>query len=374
MFNAFSALSFAQVTNDPDLQKQWWVKAPKKNGGANLEKAWKVTKNNYTPIIAVIDEGFHLDHEDLEGRVLLNYKEIPDNNIDDDNNGYVDDYFGYAYPFCKGLPIEIIEVIERSSISCKPTMKPTGRLGHHGNHVAGIIGATHNNGKGIAGVSKYSKLIPIKNYTFGWDINSQKSGWRSIESLAISINYAISRGADVINISQHIGKEITDGPELIEAYDKMNNVLVEADRKNVIIVVAAGNHNLKNNSGNFGEMAKHYKNIIIVGNSGLNGRKSVDSNYGDEAVHIFAPGTYIYSLGANDGEFFSHEYFYESGTSMAAPIVSGIIGLVLSTHGPQAAVNIRERIIKTSYKYKYLNGYAKAGGVIDAYRAIKTSH
>ena len=373
IFSLFCSLAFAQVTNDPHLTKQWWIKSPEVNGGVNLQRAWEISKHNYTPVIAVIDDGFHLEHEDLNGRVLVNKNEIPDNNIDDDNNGFIDDYFGYAHPFCKGLSLEMIEIVERSGISCKPSLKPISSYGNHGNHVAGIIAANQNNGKGIAGVTKYSKLVPIKNDAYGWDRNSRKSRWQTIESLATSISYAILRGADVINISQNHGKESEETPELSEAYAKLNQVVAKAAVKNIIIVVAAGNDSLKNDSGYFGEMGKIYKNIIVVGNSSLNGSRTPFSNYGDEVVHIFAPGIRIYSLGVSGEEFFSNEYLYLSGTSMAAPIVSGIIGLILSTHGPQASRNIRERLINSSYKHDNLNGYSKSAGVIDAYRAIRYS-
>lgn len=139
------------------------------NGGVNLEKTWSVVQHNYTPKIAVIYDGFLLDYEDIDvkSRILINNREIPDNYIDDDNNCFIGDYFGHSYLFCDGLSERILEIIRRSCFSCKPTLKSFSRISHHGNHVLGIIGASHDSGKGIASITKYSELIPLRNYAYG---------------------------------------------------------------------------------------------------------------------------------------------------------------------------------------------------------------
>ncbi len=312
--------AFAQ-TNDPYLSTQWWIK-DLDNGGANIENAWAITQKNYIPKIAVIDSGLDVNHEDIKDKILINTKEIPRNGIDDDGNGYVDDYYGF------------------SSYGIRGDLTP---LHAHGTHVAGTILATHNNYVGIAGAAKYGVLIPIR-----FDIYDETG-----DSVAAGILYAIARGADVINISAGFAP---DSP-------KMRAAVKLANEKNIIIVASAGNSSRITDSYP-ALYAKEFKNVITVAASNPERMMTSFSSYGKDVVSLFAPGSDIFAPVPKD------RYDYMSGTSMSAPIVTGIVALVLSTHGPKAAPTMRERLIETCHRIEMMNGKVYSNGLVDAYNAI----
>lgn len=312
--------SFSQ-TNDPYISEQWWIKSDFENGGANILKSWSIAKKNYNPKIAIIDSGIDINHFDLKKNISINSKEIPNNNIDDDNNGYLDDYYGYSVPQNNG------DVSDTHS---------------HGTHVAGIIAAENNNMIGIAGTSTGSKIIPIK-------ITGRNDG---IE-LSKAILYAVKRGADVINMSIGVTDDV---PEF-------RNAIKIASQNGIIIVASAGNES-KHSYKLPARYSKEFNNIIVVASSDQERVMSYFSNYGSDIVHVFAPGNDIYSTLPNNS------YGLKSGTSMAAPIVTGIIGLVLQTYGKAAARTMKDRVIGTSHRFESLSGKVYSNGLVDAYNAI----
>lgn len=323
-------------SEDPAEIEQWWLKSGKDSGGANIEKAWSIARNNFEIKVAVIDYDFDLGHEDLKNSILINENEIPNNGIDDDGNGYIDDYYGY------------------SALTNRGINKESNVMFAHGTACLGIIGAEHNNGIGMKGTGKnLLKLIPIEKN------KKNVSDDVKVDLLVKAFNYAIDRGADVINYSQAL---------INEPNEKLDKVFKRAENENVIIVMSAGNDGLRLESGMKGyplvNYAKKYKNIIIVANSTKERVMAEFSNYGENAVHVFAPGDDTYTTDSWD----SYQYF--AGTSASAPVVSGVVGLILATHGKEAAATMRERLINTSHKVKALRGKAHSNGIIDAYSAI----
>jgi thermitase len=312
---------------DPLVNKQWWLKNSGFNIGANIENAWKVAQNNYRPKIAIIDTGFDIFHEDLKDSILINMKEIPNNGIDDDENGYIDDYYGY------------------NSVSKNGDVR--GR-GEHGTHIHGMISAKHNNGVGIKGITDGFDIIPIIKHP------SMANKPEMLPTLVDAFEYAISRGANIINFSQ---KLYVTSP----AFEK---VIEKANKLNIIIVTAAGNKAVENAKRYPGLYAVKYKNIITVAASTRERLMHFSSNFGVESVHVFAPGKRIFST------IHGNLYGYRSGTSMAAPIVTGIIALVLATHGLENAFEMRERIIKTSKRFEQMSGKVYSNGLVDAFSAI----
>lgn len=316
--------SFAQ-TNDPLVSGQWWLKSNTETGGVNLINAWKIAKRKYTPKVAVIDTGLDVDHEDIKANILVNKAEIPSNGLDDDGNGYIDDYYGY------------------SAVDNNGDLTPNG---DHGTHTSGTIVAIHNNRVGIAGTAKYAKLIPIKFDIF--------DAVKATDTIAEGIFYAIKRGADIINISA--GSPVTS--------KKLENAVKKAFENDIIIVLAAGNSSKENASNYPQNYAKKYSNMIIVASSNDDRKMSSFSNYGKESVHVFAPGSEIWA------PISDNKYMFMSGTSMAAPIVTGVVSLVLATHGRKAAKRMRERIINTSHRFETLGGKVYSNGLVDAYNAV----
>lgn len=315
----FCQVVHSQVIMDKHYKKQWYLKYQAKELGLNIEKSWNITRGKSSVVIAVIDTGIDYDHVDIKNNMWKNTKEIPGNNKDDDKNGYVDDVQGWNFVSNNNLPFD----------------------DHgHGTHVAGIIGASHNS-TGIAGIMARVKIMPVKT--------CDQEGFCDIT--VESIKYAVDNGANIINIS------IAGG-----VYSKkISDAFKYARNKNVVVVIAAGN-----SSSNRPTYPGSYdvENIISVASTDQQNIKSDFSNYSSKYVHVFAPGSNIFSLLPRNN------YGPLSGTSMAAPIVSGIAGLILSYHGKGAAKSMRERLMYTSTKFRLLSGQVSANGIVNPYSAL----
>lgn len=253
-------------------------------------------KNGYEPggsnsvVIAVIDTGVDYDHIDLKANMWINTGEIPGNGIDDDGNGYIDDVYG-------------IDTIANTS-------NPMDDHGH-GTHVAGIIAAS-NNKEGIVGIAYNSKIMAIKA--------GMASGYFTQSSIAEAILYAYDNGADVINMSFGGGAiSIPVQDALMTAYTRS------------VLIASAGNNGMPNERTDFYPSQPNYPaalpyviGVMSVSNQGV---ESAFSNWDARAFNaveyeIYAPGEGLLSTLPNN------RYAAWSGTSMAAPVVSGIAALL----------------------------------------------
>lgn len=270
------------------------------------DKAWPISQGEGV-IVAVVDTGIDYNHEDIVDNVWVNNREIPNNGIDDDNNGYIDDVKGWDF-------------VGVNVYNPNPDNDSMDGYGH-GTHVAGIIAAIGNNGKGIIGVAPKAKVMAIKGF--------DDMGSGSNSGLASAIRYAADNGVDVINCSWGgFGKSL-----LIE--DAINN----AYSKGCVIVAAAGN----SNSDVLYYYPANLENVITVAASDENDIKVNFSNYGTK-IDVAAPGggisdSYnILSLLAPNSYFSKQyvnyivgsKYIRLAGTSMAASYVSGLIASILS--------------------------------------------
>jgi len=163
--------------NDPEFSRQWNLHNTGQTGGlvdADIDgpEAWDIDSGGSNVTIAIIDTGVYLSHEDLQANIWLNGDEIPANGLDDDLNGYVDDYQGYDF--------------------YNNDANPDDDNGH-GSHVAGIAAARGNNSRGIAGVSWAARIMPLKILS--------ATGGGNFYDLQEAIYYAADNGADAINMS-----------------------------------------------------------------------------------------------------------------------------------------------------------------------------
>ena len=340
MYNADPAVHYAepnylvradQVPNDPSFAYQWGLRNTGQSvagqygtAGADIDaaRAWDVTTGSSSIVIAVIDTGIDYTHPDLTSNIWMNPGEIAGNGRDDDGNGLVDDVRGWDF--------------------CNNDNSPMDDEGH-GTHCAGVVGATGNNGVGVAGVMHRVRLMPLKF------LDSMGMGDTSDEIDCIL--YARSKGARVISCS--FGSEY---------YSYWEEEAITAT--NALFVCAAGNDG-SNNDG-----TPHYpsgftaENILAVASTDNRDQLVSTSNYGAASVDLAAPGRNIYSTMPGNS------YAYLSGTSMATPHVAGVAGLVLGREPALSLVQLKARILGGVDRVSSLQGRTVTGGRLNAYRAL----
>lgn len=312
--------------NNPYIWNQWALKNYKFNGiDINIEKAWDITKGNEDVVVAVIDLGVDYNHEDLKDNIWTNKEEIPDNGIDDDNNGYVDDIHGWNY------------ISDSNDVMD----------GHgHGTHVSGIIAAKDND-KGIIGAAPNVKIMPLK---VGSD-----DGTIYLNSVEKAIEYGLSKGVKIFNCSFE-GSEVSD-----REYEIIKN-------SDALFLCAAGNKSLDNDKNtvlpaNYNDLP----NVISVMSIDEEGNKSDNSNYGKTKVDIAAPGTFIYSTVPN-------KYKYISGTSMATGFVSATAALALSVDSTLTAPELKNLILSNAKPLSSLTDLNTTGGMLDAGKVVEAAN
>lgn len=317
--------------NDPDYPYQWYL--PR----INAEAAWSIVGDADEIVVGVVDTGVDYLHEDLMMNIYTNPGEIGTDNygadkrtngIDDDKNGFVDDWHGWDFLGATG--------------SNEDNDPMPGNM--HGTHVAGTIGAITNNATGVAGVVQNVKIIPVK---CGYDDQSSRSIDRGYEGIL----YASLMGAKVINCSWG-----SDSYSVAE-----QTVIATANSRGSLVVCAAGNDNVLKNY-----YPASYQYAMSVAALDYNNKKASFSNYGTR-VSVAAPGVDIYATYPSNG------YGYLSGTSMASPVVAGTAALVRQKHPDLSPEQVLELIKATceniddvNYNYVGLLG----SGIINASRAV----
>lgn len=507
VFIASITLSFSQektTANFGPKELNWYNLDPNtdKLMGASVNKAYKELLINKTVkktiIIAIIDGGVDINHEDLKGKIWINEKEIPNNKIDDDKNGYVDDINGWnfigntkgeninyenleytrvyktgpqdkdyerakklydqelanrikekesiakfeeKYNAAKAVikeytGVDVKRLDDLKNVTSENTMvtdaatflkgrynagftesslarrkkrnsdfldkylntnfNPREIIGDnpndindnnygnpdvigprasHGTCLAGIIAATRNNGIGIDGVATNVKIMVLR---------TTPNGDERDKDVALAIKYAVDNGAQIINMS--FGKAFSPQQAFVE------NAIKLAEQKNVLLIHAAGNE------GENIDLYTHYpsdiysdktepNNFINIGASGKEDNKSIASifsNYGQLHVDIFAPGEDIIATDTNN------TYSMHSGTSEAAPVVTGIAALILSYYPELTPKELITILLESSTNLKKqkvqipdlknderetvkFGDLSKSGGIVNAYEALKAA-
>lgn len=296
-------------------------------------EAWDLA-NGSGVIVAVIDTGIDKTHPDIAANIWTNAQEIEGNGIDDDNNGYIDDVWGWNF-----------------TDSTNSSIDDNG----HGTHVAGTIAAVGNNGTGVIGVAPNAKVMDLKAL--------KKDGGGYDSWIAAAIRYAADNGADVINCS-------FGGPGSSSTLEEAINY---AYSLGVVVVAAAGNEQ----SDVKGYHPGGLHNVITVSALDNNGDLASFSNFGTE-VDVAAPGVDILSLraaGTAMGDPIGEYYTRANGTSMAAPHVSGLAALILSRHPEFSNGQVRQ-VISSSADDIFTSGFDRNSGFgqVNAFKAVSVDN
>lgn len=326
---------------DPLYEKLWGLtntgsNEPDRNGGSsgsvgvtgadiNAEKAWAITKGSKKVVIAVIDTGIDYNHADLKDNIWVNTKEIAGNNKDDDGNGFVDDIHGWNAHGKNGNPMD-------------------GNA--HGTHCSGTIGAKHGNGVGVAGVMDEVSLMAVKF------LSDEGSG--NLADAVVAIDYATKMNVDIMSNSWGGGGFSQALEDSIKA----------AKNKGILFVAAAGNDGTNNDSAPHYPSNYQVDNVVSVAAHTNQDTLASFSCFGKRTVHVAAPGHNILSTTPGNN------YKVFSGTSMATPHVSGVLGLFIAEEGRQDVKTVRDRLMATSVPAGAYRKSVMAGGRVDAYNFL----
>ncbi|MEM9546615.1 MAG: S8 family serine peptidase, partial [Bacteroidota bacterium] len=340
-----------KTPNDQYFDLQWGLKM------INAVDAWEVTTggndiNGREIVVAVLDDGYDLDHPELEGRIYTNEAEIPDDGIDNDNNGYVDDFRGW------------------NSTDGNDNHPITD---NHGIAVCGIIGAKTNNELGVAAINWQVKILPISGIATQAEVIA---GYQYV--LNMRKRYNETDGAEgayivVTNYSAGIDNAFGTAPQYkswCDMYEAMGD-------QGILSVGATANKNV--NVDTDGDMPTTCPSsfLVAVTNTDMNDTKVVGAGFGLENIDLGAPGAGTLVLDLNDG--FDQNF---GGTSASTPHVAGAIALLysapcnniaaLATQNPrQAAEIIRDALYNGTSPNSTLDGITVTGGRLDIFGALQ---
>jgi outer membrane protein assembly factor BamB/subtilisin family serine protease len=332
------------VPNDPSFSQQWSLKNTGSTGGiADVDikavTAWDTQSSASDVVVAVIDSGLRLTHQDISANLWVNSGEIAGNGIDDDGDGYIDDVHG---------------INATVSTALAKAGDPTDDNGH-GSHVSGIIGAAGNNGLGIAGVAWSVKIMALKFL--------ESNGFGSFSDGCECIDYAIKKGARIINASY--GSDSSTGTYYAPEY----TAYAAAKAAGIVVVVAAGNDAANIDVTKTYPACYQLDNIISVANSTALEDPSSRTNYGQGTCDLFAPGDSIYSL------YHTSDSAYKtmSGTSMSAPHVAGALALIKARFSSETYRQNINRLLRGVDPVTKYQGLCQTGGRLNLYKALTGS-
>jgi len=314
--------AFLDGTPDADID---WLEASALASGAGV-------------VVAVLDTGIDYRHTDISPNLWFNEAELNGvAGVDDDNNGYIDDVRGWDFVNEDPYPLD----------------------GHgHGTNVAGVIAAATGNTKGIAGIMPDGRVMALKVIGDG--------GEGTLADAIEAIEYALEKGVRISNSSWGYSQIL---PEEVDDHNALFDAMQAAQASGHLFITAAGNDNTDT------DIVPHYPssfeldNIIAVSATDNTDALAWFSSFGAASVDIAAPGDGIISVTKLFAGFLE-DYAWESGTSLAAPHVTGVAGLILELQPTLTYQQIKSRILSTARTVPALAGKSVTGGIVNAFAAI----
>ena len=309
----------------------WGLRNTGQSGGTagadiSAVEAWDIRSDASAVVVAVIDTGVRLTHEDIVPNLWTNLGEVPGNGIDDDGNGVIDDVHGF-------------DAIDGGG-------DPSDEDGH-GTHVAGTVGAAGNNATGVTGVAWQVQIMPIRFLGEGGGFLSD-----AIEGIA----YAQTNGATILNNSWGGGGFSTS----------LRNAIDDLAVDDILFVAAAGNDGADSDVTPGFPAAYDLPHIVSVAASDRNDRMASFSNFGAESVDLAAPGASIRST-FNGGDA---SYATLSGTSMASPHVAGALAVLRAEFPSEDAASLKARLLDTADVRDDFLGTTVSGGRLNLEAAL----
>lgn len=300
----------------------WYPLIAKRGADIHAPEAWDIETGSPDVVIAILDTGVDYTHPDLAANIWNNTDEIPNNGIDDDLNGYIDDVIGWDFANNDNDPMDDFG---------------------HGTLNAGVAGAVGNNDIGVAGIAWNCKIMPVRV------IDDQ--GWCASSIIAKGIKYAADNGANIISMS--FGADDPNNTTiLLEAVNY-------AYSKGVFLCAAAGN-----NGDNLLYPAA-YENVTAVGWTNQRDKADKNSNYGDW-IDIAAPGIQIYSTDTLQDAL--DDYFFYGGASAATPMVAGAAALLKSKDPSLTPAEIKTLLCNNTDPYT--GSHYIGTGRLNVYKAL----
>ncbi len=339
-------------TNDTYSDRQWAFYDA--NNNINAQKAWALGRGEDNQVIvAVIDTGIDYQHADLARNLWKNIDESYTSTQDKDGNGYPGDYYGWNFSDDNNVVCnyEYYEDVVNGRVA----------VDLHGTHVAGIIDAVADNGKGIAGLASYSDVKVMSVKVMG------KTEKASISDIVKAIAYSENNSATICNLS--LGTS---------AYSESLYQAMKAS--SMLFVCAAGNGDENTNSQGY-DISENpvfpasfdLDNIISVANANSTGALDSSSCYSESMVDIAAPGTEIASCYVDDQQSEKGLYVFQTGTSMAAPFVSATAAMLSSYYTGLSALDLKQMILGGSKQVEALSSQVANGSYLDVYGAMTYS-
>lgn len=302
------------IPNDPSYGQLWGM--PK----INAEQAWEMEMGSREVVVGVIDTGFDYTHPDLRDNIWVNPNEVPNNGIDDDGNGYIDDIHGISAINDNGNPQD---------------------THYHGTHVAGTIGATGNNGSGVVGVNWNTAMVGCS--FLGSQGGTTADGIQCIDYMVDLKN----RGVNIRVLNNSWG-----GGSFSQA---LEDAITAANNADILFVAAAGNDAIDNDVNDSWPANHDVANVMAIASTTRDDEMSYFSQWGLNTVDMGAPGSDVYSTVPGS------DYNTLSGTSMATPHVAGAAALILAADPTLTTADVKNILMSSGDPIAALEGKTVTG-------------